>query len=94
MQKLPATLDMDEDFRRMRYVRYADDFLISVIGSKEDCVKIKEDIKIFLLEQLILGDKKTAFIDLTFFHDLAAFTDFSVFVKYLFLNADVFPFSS
>ena len=48
MQQLPATLDMDENFKRMRYVRYADDFLICVIGSKEDCVKAKGDIKTFL----------------------------------------------
>ena len=27
-------LAMDEQFKRMRYVRYADDFLIGVIGSK------------------------------------------------------------
>ena len=27
---------MDPDFRRLRYCRYADDFLISVIGSKAE----------------------------------------------------------
>ena len=35
---------MDETYRRLRYVRYADDFLIGVIGSKAECVKIKSDI--------------------------------------------------
>lgn len=61
MQQFPATLDMDENFRRMRYVRYADDFLIGVIGSKDDCVKAKEDIKNYLLEtlRLELSDEKT-----------------------------------
>ena len=54
MQQLPATLDMDENFKRMKYVRYADDFLICVIGSKADCQKAKEDIKNFLQEQLKL----------------------------------------
>ena len=44
MQRLPATLDMDENFKRMKYVRYADDFLICVIGSKADCQNAKEDI--------------------------------------------------
>lgn len=61
MQQLPATLDMDENFKRMRHVRYADDFLICVIGSKEDCVKAKGDIKTFLQDtlKLELSDEKT-----------------------------------
>ena len=37
---------MDENYRRMKYVRYADDFIIGVIGSKVDCEKIKADIEI------------------------------------------------
>ena len=32
---------MDENFRRIVYVRYADDFLIGVIGSKEEAESIK-----------------------------------------------------
>ena len=57
----PSLNEMDESYRRMKYVRYADDFLIGVIGSKEDCVKIKEDIKCFLREKLNLelSDEKT-----------------------------------
>jgi len=43
------------------YVRYADDFLICVCGSKEDARKVKEDIKIFLDYELCLelSDQKT-----------------------------------
>ena len=44
----PAGDEMDSDMKRMKYVRYADDFLIGVIGSKEDCIHIKEDIKNFM----------------------------------------------
>ena len=75
MQKYPATLDMDEDLRRLRYVRYADDFLIGVIGSREDCVKIKEDIKNFLCDRLKLelSDEKTL---ITHGHDHAKFLGF------------------
>ena len=47
--------------------------------------------KILLLEQLVLGGKKTVFINFAFFHDFTAFADISVFIKYLFLGADVFP---
>ena len=36
---------MDNNYARLVYVRYADDWLCGVIGSKEDCKKIKEDFK-------------------------------------------------
>ena len=54
-------MDMDSGFKRIRYERYADDFLIGVIGSKEDCKIIKQDIKNFLSEKLRLNlsDEKT-----------------------------------
>lgn len=42
----------DESFGRMHYVRYVDDFLIGMMGSKETCRKIREEIKIFLEERL------------------------------------------
>ena len=44
MRNIPCSHDMDENYRRMKYVRYADDFIIGVIGSKVDCEKIKADI--------------------------------------------------
>ncbi|MEP6929427.1 MAG: reverse transcriptase domain-containing protein, partial [Flavobacterium sp.] len=52
---------MDDVFRRLKYVRYADDFLIGIIGSKEDCQLIKKDISDFLREKLKLelSDEKT-----------------------------------
>jgi group II intron reverse transcriptase/maturase len=53
--------DMDENFKRLKYVRYADDFLIGIIGSKDDCRKVKEDIKQYLYNtlKLELSDEKT-----------------------------------
>ena len=47
--------------------------------------------KILMLEQFIFGGKENALIDLAFLHNLTAFADVSVFVKYLFFRADVFP---
>ncbi len=38
----PYNNPMDENYRRLKYVRYADDFLIGVIGSKEDAILIKK----------------------------------------------------
>lgn len=59
--KYPNGDEMDMNYRRMKYVRYADDFLIGVIGSKQDAGQIKEDIKMFLAEKLALdlSDEKT-----------------------------------
>lgn len=49
-----ATDCMDDSVKRLKYTRYADDFLIGIIGSKADCIKVKEDIKTFLNIQLKL----------------------------------------
>jgi group II intron reverse transcriptase/maturase len=56
-----STNEMDIGYRRLKYVRYADDFIIGVIGSRKDCEKIKGDIKTFLSEKLdlTLSDEKT-----------------------------------
>jgi len=58
---VPGTDQMDDSFKRLKYVRYADEFLIGITGSKEDAKVIKEDIKIFLKDQLALelSDEKT-----------------------------------
>lgn len=50
----PAGDEMDKDFRRLKYVRYADDFLVGVIGSKADSEIIKANITAFMKEQLQL----------------------------------------
>ncbi len=57
----PSGDEMDENYRRLKYVRYADDFMLGVIGSKEDANRIKEDIKSFLSQTLALelSDEKT-----------------------------------
>lgn len=44
----------DSNYRRMKYVRYADDFLIGVIASKEETEKIKQDLTVFLADKLKL----------------------------------------
>ena len=35
---MPSGNDMDENFRRLKYLRYADDYLIGVFGKKSQCV--------------------------------------------------------
>lgn len=46
---------MDPDFRRLRYCRYADDFLVGIIGSKADAVQTMADIQRFLAGRLNLA---------------------------------------
>jgi hypothetical protein len=56
IEKLSVSLNIprDQNYKRMQYIRYADDFIIGVIGSKEDSMKLKDDIKAFLAEKLKL----------------------------------------
>ena len=39
----PSGDEMDGSYRRLKYIRYADDFILGIIGSKEDVLRIKED---------------------------------------------------
>lgn len=63
LQKLstPYYPAIEPEFKRIQYNRYADDFVVGVIGSKEDAEKVKADIKEFLQERLclILSEEKT-----------------------------------
>ena len=58
---LPYSDPFDSGFKRLQYVRYADDFLVGVIGSKEEAIAVKERIKAFVANSLLLelSDEKT-----------------------------------
>ena len=79
-RKVPASMDMDRDYKRLKYIRYADDFLIGVIGSKEDCRKMKEDFTIFMRDKLKLelSEEKTL---ITNAHDSAKFLGYEISVR-------------
>ena len=80
MQQIPYGNDMDEQYRRLKYVRYADDFLIGVIGSKSDCEVIKADLAKYMQEQLKLelSDEKTL---ITNAQDKAKFLGYEIYVQ-------------
>lgn len=61
MLSTPHLCEKDENYKRLQYNRYADDFLIAIIGSKEDAKSIKEQVKAFLEEdlKLIMSEEKT-----------------------------------
>ena len=54
MQLLPAVDPMDPDFKRLRYCRYADDFLIGLIGSKQEAREVMSAVQTFLATTLNL----------------------------------------
>lgn len=77
---VPYSMPMDESYKRMQYVRYADDFLIGVIGSKNDCEMIKKDIAEFLSAKLglELSQEKTL---ITHGQKKANFLGYSIYVR-------------
>lgn len=54
MQQLPSGLSNDPHFRRLRYCRYADDWLLGFIGSKAEAEELKAKAKKFLQTELSL----------------------------------------
>lgn len=76
-QTLPSKDPMDPNYRRIFYQRYADDFIIAVMGSKKDAERVKKDIGAFLSNnlKLILSPEKTL---VTNGHDRARFLGYEI----------------
>ncbi len=60
-QQLPSQMTNDPNYRRLKYVRYADDFLLGSIGPKSEAQEIKQALQKFLREELKLelSEEKT-----------------------------------
>jgi hypothetical protein len=58
---LPSVDLSDSEYRRLKYVRYADDWLLGLTGPREEAEQIKQLIKRFLHEEmkLDLSQEKT-----------------------------------
>ena len=54
MRQLPSGDPYDSAYRRLRYVRYADDFVLGFIGPKAEAEQIKESLETFLRDSLKL----------------------------------------
>jgi hypothetical protein len=61
IRELPAGDPNDPTYRRLHYVRYADDTLIGLIGTKKEAEEIKELLRAYLHEtlKLELSEEKT-----------------------------------
>lgn len=70
----------DSGYRRMFYVRYADDWLCGITGSREDAEHMKENIRQYLSDtlKLELSDEKTL---ITNARDSAHFLGYEIFVS-------------
>jgi len=68
------------EYKNLHYVRYADDFIIGVMGSKSDCLHLREEIKNFLRNELKLelSDEKTLITNST---DKAKFLNYEIKVR-------------
>ena len=58
-QHLPSQDPNDPNFRRLKYVRYADDFLLGFIGPRSEAEEIKQHLGRFLEEELKLHLSET-----------------------------------
>jgi len=77
MLKLPARLQAD---KIIKYIRYADDFIIGIKGSKEDCEHIKAKLKTFIGDTLKmeLSEDKTL---ITHSNEYARFLSYDIRVR-------------
>lgn len=77
LRSMPYSDQMDSGYARICYVRYADDFLIGVIGGKADAEQVKKDVGNFIRERLHLemSEEKTL---ITHGHDFARFLGYDV----------------
>lgn len=53
-RSIPANDPHDPNYRRLRYLRYADDFLLGFAGTKQEAEAIKEQLRTFLRVELKL----------------------------------------
>ena len=54
LRSIPSKSPIDDNLRRLFYVRYADDFIVGVVGRHSDAVELREKIYNFLKNQLRL----------------------------------------
>jgi group II intron reverse transcriptase/maturase len=77
MMTLPAKSQTD---KQIKYIRYADDFIIGVNGDKADCEKIKTELKSFIADRLKmeLSEEKTL---ITHSNEYARFLGYDIRVR-------------
>lgn len=59
LRSVPALDPYDPDYRRLRYTRYADDFLLAFVGTRAEAEEIKRQITDFMSNELKLQLSET-----------------------------------
>jgi len=80
LKRITPCLDpYDPDFRRLRYIRYADDFILGYAGPRSEAEKIKEVLREFLRDNLKLemSEEKTKITHAGY--DAARFLGYEIF---------------
>jgi len=79
-QTMLKTPSKQQDDKKLKYIRYADDFIIGVNGSREDCVEIKARLSRFIADELKmeLSEEKTL---ITHSNEYARFLGYDVRVR-------------
>jgi len=66
MRTMPAADPLDPNYIKVKYCRYADNFIVMIIGSKQLAEHIREDIRAFLETlSLVLSPEKTLITNLS-----------------------------
>ena len=65
MRVINSRLHIDSEYRRLRYVRYADDFIIGVIGTRKEAESVMLQVKEYINNVLLLevSEEKTCIAD-------------------------------
>ena len=66
MKNFPSKDPMDPNYRRLKYIRYADDWIIGISGSKEFAETIRYQVKEFISEHLKMTLKSREIAYITF----------------------------
>ncbi len=79
-QQLPNRDPYDPNFRRLRYVRYCDDFILGYAGTCQEALDIKEKIQEFLKYELnlTLSEEKTLITHAT--QQRARFLNYEIYI--------------
>ncbi len=80
-RSIPSHPFREESYKSLQYVRYADDFLIGIIGSKKDAEKLRAELAVFLKEKLglTLSMEKTK---ITHSAEKARFLGYDIFISH------------
>lgn len=79
-RNLPTHPLRETSYKSLQYVRYADDFLVGVVGSREDAERLKQDLAVFLKEKLglTLSAEKTKITNTA---QCAGFLNYDIYVS-------------